>query len=105
MGFPEGEGQRYLADYRCDDRLPGQCDYWRTEIPVARGRCQGLRSMGSGVVLACLRRRDGALRGADVHPVAVGLPAGKAHEPVAAGRSLCRQSRIEHPPCPHVGHY
>ena len=46
-----------------------------------------------------------ALCGADVYPVAVGLPTGKAYEPVAAGRSLCRQSGTEHPPCPHVGHY
>ena len=49
-------------------------------------------------------RRDGALCGTDVHPVAIGLSAGQTHEPVAVGGTLCRQSGTEHPSGPHAGH-
>ena len=67
MDISKGEGQRHLAHHRCDDWLSGQCHHRRTEVSVARGGCQGLRSMGIGLVLTCLGRRDGAVRGADVH--------------------------------------
>ena len=59
--------------------------------------------VGTGIVLACLWRRDGAVYRSDVHPAANGLFIGEAHEPPFAGRPLCSEPRLEHSPQPYAG--
>ena len=92
-----------LINNRCDDRLSRQCHHRRVEVPVARGGCEGLRSVGTGIILSRLRRRDGAVYRVNVHPAANGIPIGETHEPSSVGRPLCSEPRLEHPSQSYAG--